>query len=391
MPARRLDNSTSVKPTPRKSSAKSAKAPAKTAAKAVGKAPAKASVKASASGAKTSARAVRPAEVAPQVEEPLTEANHEASPEVNHEVNHMDDSVEHAAGHPEHSEHHDEAVEGHNAHNSHDVHDAHDTSEALFDEAALLPSNASGYAEFEALFLRWQVSHDPAQREQLILMYRNLVVSLARRFMERGEMFEDIVQQGMIGLIYALDHFDPTRGVRFTTFATPSILGEIRRYFRDKSWGIRVPRRMQELHQIINRRIEQLTQQYDRAPTYSEIANALNLPVDEVIEVLEMAHSIEPMSLDEQASSDDGGALSSLGESLGGYDPNLQKWNDYAPLQAALESLPERQRIVLQAIYFEGRSQAEIARQLNVSQMYVSRAQRRALQKLKEILREGEA
>jgi RNA polymerase sigma-B factor len=327
-----------VKPSPRKAPAKLAKT--------------------NVPNAKTSSKTSRSAQASPQVEEPSPAVTQANNPEIRNT----------------------------------DVVEIQENHEILFDDATLLPSGgASGYAEFEALFLRWQTSQDPAQREQLILMYRNLVVSLARRFMERGEMFEDIVQQGMIGLIYALDHFDPSRGVRFTTFATPSILGEIRRYFRDKSWGIRVPRRMQELHQIINRRIEQLTQQYDRAPTYSEIANALNLPVEDVIEVLEMAHSIEPMSLDEQASSDDGGALSSLGDSLGAYDPNLQKWNDYAPLQAAMESLPERQRIVLQAIYFEGRSQAEIARQLNVSQMYVSRAQRRALQKLKEILREGEA
>jgi RNA polymerase sigma-B factor len=264
-----------------------------------------------------------------------------------------------------------------------------ENAETLEDTIESAAPVSAAYREFELLFARWQETGDPALRDQLILMYRNLVVSLARRFMERGEMFDDIVQQGMIGLIYALDHFDPARGVRFTTFATPSILGEIRRYFRDKSWGIRVPRRLQELHQIINKRIEQLTQQYDRAPTYGEIANALNLPVEEVIEVLEMAHAVEPMSLDDQSPGEDG-PLSSLGDTLGAADPNLQRWNDYAPLQAALETLPERQRIVLRAIYFEGRSQAEIARELNVSQMYVSRAQRRALQKLKELLREGE-
>jgi RNA polymerase sigma-B factor len=145
------------------------------------------------------------------------------------------------------------------------------------------------------------------------------------------------------------------------------------------------------LHQVINRRVEQLTQQYDRAPTYAEIANALNVPVEDVIEVFEMAHSVEPLSLDEQSSSEDGGPLASLGETLGALDPNLTKWNDYAPLQNALASLPERQRVVVQAIYFHGRSQAEIARELNVSQMYVSRAQRRALARLKEILRESEA
>lgn len=249
---------------------------------------------------------------------------------------------------------------------------------------------ASAYREFEATFARWKKSGDPALRDQLILMYRNLVVSLARRFLERGEMFDDIVQQGTIGLIYALDHFDPERGVRFTTFATPAILGEIRRYFRDKSWGIRVPRRMQELHQIISRSMEQLTQQYDRAPTYAEIANALNLPEEDVIEVVEMGYAVDPMSLDEHAPGETGLMQATLGDTIGETDANLQRWHDWAPLQAALESLPERQQQVMRGIYFEGRSQVEIARVLNVSQMYVSRAQRRALAKLKEILREGE-
>jgi RNA polymerase sigma-B factor len=258
------------------------------------------------------------------------------------------------------------------------------------EEAVGSSVSVSAYREFETTFARWKKSGDPALRDQLILMYRNLVVSLARRFLERGEMFDDIVQQGTIGLIYALDHFDTERGVRFTTFATPAILGEIRRYFRDKSWGIRVPRRMQELHQIINRTMEQLTQQYDRAPTYAEIANALNVPEEDVIEVVEMGYAVDPMSLDEHAPSETGLMQSTLGDTIGELDANLQKWHDWAPLQAALESLPERQQQVMRGIYFEGRSQVEIARALNVSQMYVSRAQRRALAKLKEILREGD-
>ena len=256
------------------------------------------------------------------------------------------------------------------------------------------PVISTAYREFEEVFARWKTTDDPelgeALRHQLILMYRNLVVSLARRFLERGEMFDDLVQQGIIGLIYALDHFDPARGVRFTTFATPAILGEIRRYFRDKSWCIRVPRRMQELHQSINRRMDQLTQQYNRAPTYAEIANALNLSEEDVIEVIEMSHSVDPMSLDEQTPNETGNSQATLGETLGETDLELQKRHDWAPLRDALNTLPERQRRVMEGIYFQGRSQVEIARDLNVSQMYVSRAQRRALAKLKEILHESD-
>ena len=256
------------------------------------------------------------------------------------------------------------------------------------------PVSSPAYREFEAVFARWKATQDAvlseALRHQLILMYRNLVISLARRFLERGEMFDDIVQQGMMGLIYALDHFEPSRGVRFTTFATPAILGEIRRYFRDKSWSIRVPRRMQEVHQLINRSMDQLTHQHGRAPTYAEIANALSLSEEDVIEVIEMSHSVDPMSLDEHTPNDTGFNETTLGETLGENDPDLQKWHDWAPLKMALGELPERQRRVMEGIYFQGRSQAEIARELKVSQMYVSRSQRRALVKLKEILREGD-
>ncbi len=205
------------------------------------------------------------------------------------------------------------------------------------------PVASTAYREFEEVFARWKATDDPelgeALRHQLILMYRNLVVSLARRFLERGEMFDDLVQQGIIGLIYALDHFDPARGVRFTTFATPAILGEIRRYFRDKSWCIRVPRRMQELHQIINRRMDQLTQQYNRAPTYAEIANALNLSEEDVIEVIEMSHSVDPMSLDEQTPTETGNYQATLGETLGETDLELQRRHDWAPLRGRAQHL----------------------------------------------------
>jgi RNA polymerase sigma-B factor len=255
-------------------------------------------------------------------------------------------------------------------------------------ECGTSESLASGVAapegEFERLFAEWQATGDPRIRDRLILMHRNLVTYLARRFTDRGEMYEDIIQQGLIGLINALDHFDPSRGVRFATFATPTIVGEIRRYFRDKTWSVRVPRRLQELHQVINRKIESLTQELDRSPTYAEIARALNVEVEQVVEALEMTYAIEPASLDEPASTEEGSAP--ISDQIGANDPNLEKWNDFAELQSALEKLPERQQTVLKLAYFEGYSQAEIARQIKVSPMHVSRLQRRALAQLREFL-----
>ncbi|MDF2441555.1 MAG: polymerase sigma-B factor [Abditibacteriota bacterium] len=241
--------------------------------------------------------------------------------------------------------------------------------------------------EFQRLFAQWQATGDPQTRDRLILMHRNLVSYLARRFTDRGEMYDDIIQQGLIGLINALDHFDPKRGVRFATFATPTIVGEIRRYFRDKTWGVRVPRRLQELHQAINKKIEVLTHELDRSPTYQEIARSLNVEVEQVVEAMEMTHALEPASLDEPSSGEDGGPIS---DQIGGNDPNLDRWGDYSQLQSALEQLSERQQTVLKLAYFEGFSQAEIARQIKVSPMHVSRLQRRALAQLRELMEEQE-
>ena len=271
------------------------------------------------------------------------------------------------------------------------------TSEMWAREVALRPatnsnparkSGAPAEGEFERVFALWRETGDPQLRDRLILMHRNLVSYLARRFTDRGEMYEDIIQQGLIGLINALDHFDPKRGVRFATFATPTIVGEIRRYFRDKTWSVRVPRRLQELHQTINRKIESLTQELDRSPTYAEIARALNVEEEQVVEALEMAQALDPASLDEPSSGEEGSGVAIV-DQVGAHDQNLERLNEFSQLKAALEQLTPRQRTVLQLAYFEGFSQAEIARHIKVSPMHVSRLQRRALAQLREILEEA--
>ncbi len=242
-----------------------------------------------------------------------------------------------------------------------------------------------GDGDFDEIFALWRQNGDPELRDQLILMHRNLVVYLARRFADRGEVYEDIVQQGLIGLINALDNFDPKRRVRFATFATPTIIGEIRRYFRDKTWSVRVPRRLQELNHTINRRIESLTHELDRSPTYAEIASALGVQEEQVAEALEVTHAIEPASLDETFFNDEGLSVP-ISEQLGETDSNLSDIDEYAQLNAALDQLAPRQRLVLKLAYFEGFSQAEIAAQIKVSPMHVSRLQRHALAQLREIL-----
>lgn len=247
------------------------------------------------------------------------------------------------------------------------------------------------HREFEEVFKKWRATGDPQLRERLILMNRSLVSFIARRFNERGEMSEDIIQQGLIGLINALDNFDPARGVRFATFATPTIMGEIRRYFRDRSWSLRVPRRLQELNHAISLRIDILTQEMGRSPTYAEIARSLNLQIEEIVEALEMTATADPLSIDDEISfGGSGESIGSIGDQIGVSDADLENADDHAILQNALAQLSERERQVLQLAYFEEYSQIEIARQMNVSQMFVSRLLRRALATLRELMGDQE-
>lgn len=240
-------------------------------------------------------------------------------------------------------------------------------------------------SEFNELYAQWRQTGDPKLRESMILMHRNLVSFLARRFAERGEALDDIVQQGMIGLIYALDHFDPVRGVRFATFATPTIIGEIRRYFRDKTRGVRIPRRAQEQHQMVVSRLDALTQQLNRSPTYWELAQSLDLPIEDVIEALETGRIMETVSLDEPLS-DEESTSSSLVDHLGDVDPDITRWDERSLLSSALQKLSEKHRLALRYAYFDNYSQIEIAQLMNVSQMHISRLLRTALAELRRHL-----
>jgi RNA polymerase sigma-B factor len=264
-------------------------------------------------------------------------------------------------------------------------------SELDVEAEALLPGRISAHQEFDTLFKMWQETGDPRLRDRLILMNRSLVSFIARRFNDRGEMSEDIIQQGLIGLINALDHFDPKRGVLFATFATPTIMGEIRRYFRDRTWSLRVPRRLQELNLSINNRVEVLTQELGRSPTYAEIARALNLQIEEIVEALEMTAAVDPVSIDEEVSFGASGESSTnLGDQIGVTDMDLENADDHAILENALSQLSARERQVLELAYFQEHSQVEIARRMNVSQMFVSRLQRRALSHLRELMGDQE-
>ena len=233
------------------------------------------------------------------------------------------------------------------------------------------------------LLRRYHHDGDVEARERLIEQYLPLVRSLARRYSYRGEQLEDLVQVGCIGLIKAIDRFDVDRGVELTTYATPNIIGEIKRHFRDKGWSIRVPRGLQELNVKLSKLIEELTVQLERSPTIPELAKAASVEEEEVLEALETGQAYSTLSLSAPSSGDDNEDLDPL-ESLGALEPEYEVSEDRAVLAPGLRVLDERERKILQLRFYDGLTQSQIAQQVGISQMHVSRLIRRSLEKMRE-------
>jgi RNA polymerase sigma-B factor len=230
---------------------------------------------------------------------------------------------------------------------------------------------------------------DLQAREQLIEQYMSLVRSLARRYSYRGEPLEDLVQIGAIGLIKAIDRFDLDRGVELTTYATPNIIGEIKRHFRDKGWAVRVPRGLQELNVQLSRLVEQLTVQLARSPTIPELAKAAGVEEEEVLEALESGRAYTSLSLSVGGGGGDDDDLDPL-ESLGTEEHQYEVSEDRAVLAPGFKALDERERKILQLRFFDGLTQSQIAQQVGISQMHVSRLIRRSLEKIRETIAEDE-
>jgi RNA polymerase sigma-B factor len=238
------------------------------------------------------------------------------------------------------------------------------------------------------LFRRYRLEGDEDARDELITMYLNLVKYLASRFRNRGEPIDDLVQVGTIGLIKAIDRFDIERQVEFTTYATPTIVGELKRYFRDKGWAIKVPRRLQELSFRVNQAVDQLTQNNQRSPSIPEIAEYLEVTPEEVLEAMETSEAYNFVSLESDRGGDGSDTFSIL-EYVGKDDALMAVVDDRTTLQAAFKELSPQEQRVLYLRFFEGLTQTEIARQLDISQMQVSRLLRRTLKVLREnIVRE---
>jgi RNA polymerase sigma-B factor len=234
-----------------------------------------------------------------------------------------------------------------------------------------------------ALLRRYHEQGDRAAREQLIEQYMSLVRSLARRYANRGEQLDDLVQIGAIGLIKAIDRFDLDRGVELTTYATPNIIGEIKRHFRDKGWAVRVPRGLQELSVQLSRLVEQLTVQLGRSPTIAEIAEAADAEEEAVLEALESGRAYTSVSLSSAGGPDDDDELDPL-ESIGSEEHQYEVSEDRAVLAPGFQVLDERERMILHLRFFEGLTQSQIAQQIGISQMHVSRLIRRSLEKIRE-------
>lgn len=235
----------------------------------------------------------------------------------------------------------------------------------------------------DALFAQFHAPDtDEASREQvreeLVAMHLPLVRHIAQRYADRGEPFDDVVQAGTIGLIHAVDRYEPERGAAFSTYAVPTIIGSIRRHFRDSTWSMKVPRRLQELRGRIDAAHDQLAQELGRSPTVAEIARRADLDPQDVLDALELAHARELAPLDPPTSEG-----SSIADRIGDVDASLAAVEDRATVERLMNTLPERERAIVAMRFFDGMSQSQIADQVGISQMHVSRLLTQSLNRLR--------
>lgn len=233
------------------------------------------------------------------------------------------------------------------------------------------------------LFRKYKEEGDTDAREKLVMSHLNLVRFLANKFKNRGEPIDDLIQVGYLGLLKAIDGFDPSRGLEFTTYATPTILGEIKRHFRDKGWSVRVPRRLQELSAKVNQATDVLTTRLQRSPKIEEIAEYLDASVDDVLEAMESSSAYSSVPLEGTGSADADDAPSVI-DRYATEDSDLNMTDDRLVIEDALEDLSPREREVIELRFREGMTQIEMAERLGISQVQVSRLLRRTLKKIQD-------
>ena len=241
--------------------------------------------------------------------------------------------------------------------------------------------------EPHALLREYARTRDVRVRNQLVLQHERMVRYLASRFGSgAGTSLDDLVQVGYVGLIAAIDRFDPDKGVSFVTFAVPTILGEIKRYFRDQTWGLKAPRRLRELGLSLRKLREQLEQNLGRPPSVPEMAQAAGVTEERLLQAMDLDRIYQPASLDAHLQDENGDDKSSFWEAIGRPDPEMLAIEERETVRRAMDRLDQRQRAIIYYRFFEDASQAEVASRLGISQMHVSRLERQALRRLRALL-----
>jgi RNA polymerase sigma-B factor len=238
------------------------------------------------------------------------------------------------------------------------------------------------------LFERWQRQDDHAAREALVRRFMPLARSLARRYDRSSEPFDDLLQVASVGLLKALDRFDASRGYTFPSFAVPTILGEMRRYFRDCGWSVHVPRSDQERALKVREAQETLANECGQAPTVNQLAVYLELDAEQVLDALQATHAYEALSLDAPRAGAEDDTMT-LGEAMGHDDGRYELVELDATIVTALEHIPARERAMLHMRFVEDLTQTEIAARVGISQMQVSRLLRRSLDQLRALTRDA--
>ncbi|MET7767734.1 RNA polymerase sigma factor SigF [Nocardia sp. NPDC005366] len=245
------------------------------------------------------------------------------------------------------------------------------------------------YDDLEPLFTRLAAfeADDPARdalRQDIIERCLPLAANIARRFSGRGENFDDLLQIARVGMVQAVDRFDPSYGASFLSFAVPTIMGEVRRHFRDHTWAVRVPRRLKEIQQSIGPATEKLTHELGRMPRAREIAEEIGADLNEVTQALIARNAYQTSPIDPTPDGDSDNTPASVLDTLGADDSNYGSVEDYLAVRPLIAALPERQRQVLVWRFFDSMTQIEIAERLGCSQMQVSRILTKTLSSLRE-------
>ncbi|RFU67378.1 RNA polymerase sigma factor SigB [Peribacillus saganii] len=232
----------------------------------------------------------------------------------------------------------------------------------------------------------FQEHQDEEAQNQLVLHYQSLVETISRKYSKGKSYQEDIIQVGMIGLLGAIRRYDESFGKSFEAFAVPTIIGEIKRFLRDKTWSVHVPRRIKELGPKIKTTVEELTTTLHRSPKIEEIAQHLEVSEEEVLEAMEMGKSYQALSVDHSIEADSDGGTVTLLDIFGNVDEGFERVNQRLVLEKVLHVLSDREKKIIQFTYLENFSQKEAGEKLGISQMHVSRLQRRAIKKLQEAI-----